>query len=72
VEWGVRVKAFELQSKDGEQWKTFHSGQAVGKQLEVKFAPVTARVVRLNITEGQGGPTIYEFQLFAPAARKTP
>ncbi|MBM4094404.1 MAG: hypothetical protein FJ276_34100 [Planctomycetes bacterium] len=70
VEWGVRVKAFELQAKDGDAWKTFHSGKAIGKQLNVKFDPVTARFVRLNITEGQGGPTIYEFQLFAPAARK--
>jgi len=32
---------------------------------------VTARFVRLNITDGQGGPTIFEFQLFAPALRKT-
>jgi alpha-L-fucosidase len=71
VEWGARVKAFELQSKEGDEWKTFYSGKAIGKQLEVKFEPVTARVVRLNITEGQGGPTIFEFQLFAPAVRKT-
>ena len=69
VDFGVRVKAFELQYKDGDQWKTFHSGKGIGKQREVKFAPVTARLVRLNITEGQGGPTINEFQLFAPAAQ---
>jgi alpha-L-fucosidase len=71
VDYGVRVKAFELQYKDGDEWKTFHSGKAIGRNLEVKFAPVTARHVRLNITEGQGGPTIFEFQIFAPAARKT-
>ena len=70
VDYGVRVKAFELQYKDGSEWKTFHSGTGIGKNLEVKFAPVTARIVRLNITEGKGGPTIWEFQLFAPAARK--
>ena len=35
----------------------------------MKFAPVTARVVRLNITEGQGGPTILEFQIFATKAK---
>ena len=73
VEWGVRVKAFELQSKDedGDEWKTFYSGKAIGSKLEVSFEPVTGRFVRLNITEGQGGPTIFEFQLFAPIARKT-
>jgi len=70
VDFGVRVRAFELQYKDGDEWKTFHSGKAIGKNLEVKFAPVTARIVRLNITEGKGGPTIFEFQLFAPPARK--
>lgn len=71
VRYGVRVKAFELQCKDGDQWRTFHRGQGIGPQREVQFAPVTARLVRLNITEGQGGPTIDEFQLFAPPARRT-
>ncbi len=71
VDWGVRVKAFELECKDGDEWKVFYTGKSIGKQLEVKFEPVTARFVRLNITEGQGGPTIFEFQLFAPAAQDT-
>jgi alpha-L-fucosidase len=70
VDFGVRVKAFELQYKDSDTWKTFHAGKGIGPHLEAKFAPVTARIVRLNITEGQGGPTINEFLLFAPAARK--
>ena len=70
VEFGVRVKAFELQFKDGDQWQTFYTGKGIGEQLEVKFKPVTARIVRLNITDGKGGPTIKEFQLFAPAASK--
>ena len=61
----MRVKAFELQAKQGEEWKTVHSGKGIGRQLEVKFEPVTARLVRLKITEGQGGPTIHEFQVFA-------
>jgi len=69
VQYGARVKAFELQYKIGNEWKTFHSGKGIGKNLEAKFDPVTARVVRLNITEGKGGPTIFEFQLFAPRSR---
>ncbi len=71
VEFGVRVKTFELQYKDGQEWKTFHRGQGIGPKREVKFAPVTAGAVRLNITDGSGGPTINEFQLFAPAKPKT-
>lgn len=65
VEFGVRVKSFELQAKDGEGWKTFFKGGAVGKKLDVKFDPVVVRVVRLAIV-GENGPTINEFQLFAP------
>jgi alpha-L-fucosidase len=72
VDFGVRVKAFELQFQDGDTWQTFHTGQGIGERLEIKFAPVTARVIRLNITDGQGGPTIYEFQVFGPPARKIP
>lgn len=71
VDYGVRVKAFELQRKDDDGWKTVHSGKAVGENREVTFEPVTARVVRLNITDGEGGPTIREFHLFAPRANKT-
>jgi alpha-L-fucosidase len=69
VTFGVRVRAFELQSKEGNAWRTFYSGKHIGRKLKVKFTPVTARYVRLNITDGHGGPTIYEFQLFAPDAK---
>jgi alpha-L-fucosidase len=70
VDYGARVKAFDLQYKDGDDWKTFHSGKAIGKDLEVKFAPVTARIVRLNITDAQGGPTIWEFHLYMTKAKQ--
>jgi alpha-L-fucosidase len=69
VDYGVRVRAFQLQcQKDGE-WATFFKGTTIGKDREVRFDPVTAQRVRLNI-EGKDGPTINEFQLFAPAKRK--
>ncbi len=70
VEFGVRVKAFALQYREGNDWKTFFQGAAIGRNREVQFDPVTARHVRLDI-EGEHGPTIYEFQLFAPARRPT-
>lgn len=65
VEYGVRVKSFELQAKNGTEWQSFFQGGAIGKKLEVTFPPVTADAVRLLI-DGDHGPTIYEFQLFAP------
>ncbi len=58
-----RVKKYELQYKDGEQWRTFHQGGKLGT-LRLKVDPVTARYVRLNITEASDTPTIWEFQLF--------
>jgi alpha-L-fucosidase len=69
VDYGVRVKAFQLQYQQDGDWKTFCKGTSIGKDHEVTFDSVTAQRVRLNI-EGAGGPTINEFQLFAPAKRK--
>lgn len=59
-----RVKKFELQWKDGEEWRTIFAGTTLGEHFAQKFAPVTAQVVRLNILEASEGPTIWEFQLF--------
>jgi alpha-L-fucosidase len=70
VDFGVRVRAYDLEYKDGAKWKVFHSGKGIGPHLEASFTPVTARIVRLNITEGHDGPTIREFQLFAPPAHR--
>ena len=61
-----RVKEFELQVKAGDEWKTFHHGTTIGENLEIKFAPVTGRYVRLNLLKTTEGPSIWEFELFAP------
>ena len=61
-----RVQEFELRAKEGERWTTFHRGATVGENLTLKFPPVTARHVRLNLLETTDGPSIWEFQLFAP------
>jgi hypothetical protein len=64
-----RVRRFELQAKKGDQWETFYHGTTIGDDLAVEFKPATARHVRLNLLETTDGPSIWEFQLFAPAAR---
>ena len=61
-----RVRQFELQYLDGDQWVTFARGGKIGTGLTMEFAPVTVRRVRLNVTDGPGGPTIWEFLLFGP------
>jgi len=61
-----RIRKFELQYKDGEKWRTFVEGDKIGSKYSKQFDAVTARYVRLNILDSADGPTIWEFQLFAP------
>jgi alpha-L-fucosidase len=61
-----RVKAFELQFQDGNDWKTIFKGKAIGEDCSMKFTPVTAQKVRLNLLDATEGPTLWEFQLFGP------
>ena len=61
-----RVQEFELQVMDRGEWRAFHHGTTIGENLALKFAPVTGRHVRLNLRKTTDGPSIWEFQLFAP------
>lgn len=61
-----RVQEFELQYKDGSEWKTFARGTGIGPDYSSQFESVTARYVRLNILKATDGPMIWEFQLYAP------
>jgi alpha-L-fucosidase len=65
-----RVRRFELQVKEGENWKTILTGTTIGADFEKRFDPVTARVVRLNILEATEGPTINVFELYPPRKKK--
>ncbi|KPK50638.1 MAG: hypothetical protein AMK72_01705 [Planctomycetes bacterium SM23_25] len=61
-----RVRRFELQAERDGSWETFYRGTTIGEGLSVTFPAVTARHVRLNLAETTEGPSIWEFQLFAP------
>lgn len=61
-----RIRAFEVQYRAGDEWRTCLAGTTVGPDYSASFEPVRAQHVRLNITEAIEGPTIWEFQLFAP------
>lgn len=61
-----RVRKFELQYRNSDQWRTFAAGTTIGPQYSKQFKPVTARYVRLNLLDATQGPTIWEFQLLAP------
>jgi alpha-L-fucosidase len=59
-----RVRQFALEAWADGQWQAFYRGQTLGAKLNARFDPVTARRVRLNITEATDGPTFWEVQLF--------
>ncbi len=59
-----RVRKFAIEYWQDGKWKSCHDGGELGAILSVKFAPVSAQRVRLNITEATDGPTIWEFELF--------
>ncbi|MCU0914847.1 MAG: alpha-L-fucosidase [Planctomycetes bacterium] len=59
-----RVRSFELQYEEGGRWRPFYQGTTLGEQCAARFAPVTARRVRLYVLDSNDGPTITEFQLF--------
>lgn len=63
-----RIEEFELQSNDGDRWKTFYSGTTIGPEHSVSVQPVTASRVRLHVLKSTDGPTIREFQVFGPAS----
>ncbi len=61
-----RVQRFELQGEKDGQWSTFFRGTTIGEDFSASFPAVTAQRVRLNLLETTEGPSIWEFQLFAP------
>jgi len=61
-----RVRKFELQKQEDDEWWAFFSGTTIGEDFTASFPPVTAQHVRLNLLETTEGPSIWEFQLFAP------
>jgi len=62
-ESGKAVKAFELQYKSGEVWKSVYKGTTIGSKLEIKLPGFTAQKVRLLLTGFTQVPGIYEIVL---------
>ncbi len=58
-----RIQSFQLQYRQGSEWRTFFTGTTIGTDFKKSFPPVTARFVRLNILEAREGPTLDEFEL---------
>jgi alpha-L-fucosidase len=61
-----RIKHYQVEAWLEGQWKPCFQGENLGPRLNANFPAVTSEKVRLNITESTDGPTIWEFQVFAP------
>lgn len=65
-----RVRSFVLECRDeaGKPWRPFYRGATIGTEgLTASFPPIEGRYVRLHILEAAGGPSIWDFELHAPA-----
>ncbi len=59
-----RVRKFAIEFFEEGEWRACYRGGSLGARLNVRFEPVTAQRVRLNLIEATDGPTIFEFALF--------
>jgi alpha-L-fucosidase len=66
AELADRIQRFTLAYRDTTNgpWRTAFAGTRVGPAFRQEFPEVTARFVRLDITEASGPPTIWEFDLY--------
>jgi len=58
------IEEFAIEYKDGDKWKEIVRGTSIGAERELRFNPVSARFVRLNIIRARQVPTIWEFQVY--------
>jgi alpha-L-fucosidase len=59
-----KIKAFEIQYKSGNEWKTLFTGTGIGEKAVVEFPETQLQQLRLVIKEFAGTPGIYEIVLF--------
>jgi hypothetical protein len=62
------MQRFEVQVKENDPWPTILEEKTIGPYFNRHLSPVSARRVRLNISEARDVPTISDFQLFEGTA----
>ena len=63
-----RTQQFAIECKVGDAWQPLVTGTTIAGRRVYDFAPVKARIFRLNIIKANEVPSIEEFQLLAPGA----
>ncbi|KRF43828.1 discoidin domain-containing protein [Paenibacillus sp. Soil787] len=63
-DYGNRITGYKIQYWDGSSWLDAYTGGTPAAIETVTFPSVNASKVRLNITNGMNGPTIWEFEVY--------
>ena len=61
---GQRIDDWAIDIREGDTWKEYASGTAIGSRRLVRGEPVTTSQVRLRITKAAACPAITEFGLY--------
>jgi alpha-L-fucosidase len=70
IRLGQRIERFALEWWDGTDWLQFSQGATVGYKRILAFPVVTAKRIRLSISESRTSPTLSSFGLYkSPAGR---
>jgi alpha-L-fucosidase len=61
---GQRVEKFSAYYDDGGKWKKFTEGTTIGYKRLLRFDPVTARRIKIDIESSRLNPTIAEVGVY--------
>ncbi|MDR6553358.1 alpha-L-fucosidase [Paenibacillus qinlingensis] len=64
IQSGQRIERFQLAYKEGEEWKPLYEGTVVGYKKICRVPRITARYIRLAITESRVNPTLNHFGVY--------
>ncbi|MBD3352208.1 MAG: alpha-L-fucosidase [Candidatus Lokiarchaeota archaeon] len=64
IKFGQRVRQYELQYKDGQNWAVLVNGSSIGHKKIDRFRPVKTNKIRLKITQWLKEPKIKNFSVF--------
>ena len=57
---GQRIRAFDVEVRDGDDWRRVAEGTTVGARRILIFPDVSTRAVRVNVRDARGCPTLAE------------
>lgn len=64
IEFGHKIRGFEVSAKVGKDWKLLCKGQCVGYKCAEHFETVSTKTVKLRITDAVAAPQIRFFGLY--------